>query len=50
MIRALIAMSLLGAAYAAFTALFRDKPCAGNCGACQGSCRAAGGGGHNEED
>ena len=48
MIRALVAMSLLGLAYAGFTMLFRNKPCAGNCGACRGSCRAAGS--HHEED
>jgi hypothetical protein len=48
MIRTLIAMSLLGVAYAAFTLLFRNQSCAGNCGACQGSCRAAGG--HHETD
>ena len=47
MIRALIAMSLLAVAYAGFTMLFRNKPCAGNCGACQGSCHAAGD--HHEE-
>jgi hypothetical protein len=48
MIRALIAMSLVGIAYVAFATLFRNKSCVGNCGACQGSCRAAGG--HHEED
>jgi hypothetical protein len=50
MIRAFVAMSLLGLAYAGFTMLFRNKSCAGNCGACQGSCRAAGGGDHHDED
>ena len=48
MIRSIIAMALLGAAYVAFTLLFRNKSCTGNCGACQGSCRAARG--RYEED
>ena len=42
MIRALLTMIILAVVYAGFTMFFRGKRCAGNCGACQGSCEYKG--------
>ncbi|HMA25742.1 MAG TPA: hypothetical protein VKP00_17140 [Gemmatimonadaceae bacterium] len=48
MINAILTMAIMAVFYAGFTALFRNKRCAGNCGSCQGSCHAAGGD-HDED-
>jgi hypothetical protein len=39
MLRTILSFTLLAVGYAAFAALFRNKSCSGNCGACgSGSC------------
>jgi len=42
MTRAILGMAILGVLFAVFAALYRDKTCSGNCGACHGTCKATG--------